>query len=122
LGKALLSGMSNEQIRQLYRDGGRMKKSTPNTIDSVDKLLVDIAKTRNEGVAYDNEELYSGVSCMGAPVRDFSGRVVAALSISSPKYRLKSRDMPRFKKLLLESCAELSHGLGHTAASAASAR
>jgi DNA-binding IclR family transcriptional regulator len=40
------------------------------------------------GFATDLEECAAGLSCTAAPVFDADGRVVAALSVSAPRFRL----------------------------------
>ena len=51
------------------------------------------------------------VLCLGTPIRDHSGRVVAAISISFPKNRVDAKALGRFHGLLLESAGELSQQL-----------
>ncbi len=122
LGKAMLAVLSNEQVRELYRNTARFTKTTVNTVGTLEELLSQLAKVRSDGIAYDNEEMYMGVNCMAAPVRGLSGRVVAAISVSIPKYRLKSHNIAQMKNKLLEAAAQLSRSLGYVSAQAARAR
>jgi DNA-binding IclR family transcriptional regulator len=112
LGKGLLAGLSDSEVRRLYRNTRKLRQSTPNTIDNLDRLLAELAGVRREGVAYDNEEMYPGLDCIAAPVRDFSGRVIAALSLSVPHHRMSSERRHALQEALLQATAELSAKLG----------
>jgi DNA-binding IclR family transcriptional regulator len=57
---------------------------TPNTITSREDFLAELARVREQGWAHDREENENSINCIGAPVRDASGRAVAAVSVSVP--------------------------------------
>ncbi len=81
----------------------------------VDKgvLLAELEEVRQQGYATDYGEQEEGVSCIGAPVRDYSGRVVAAISISGPWIRITPERVPSLVPLVLQACARLSAALGY---------
>lgn len=62
---------------------------TPNTLTTLERLVAELDAIRRDGVAYDREEAELGVACIGAPVRDAEGKLVAGLSISAPAERHK---------------------------------
>jgi DNA-binding IclR family transcriptional regulator len=53
------------------------------------------------------------VSCVAAPVRDRTGRVVAALSISVPMIRWSEERRTELAELAAKGAADLSERLGH---------
>lgn len=112
LGKALLSDASKEDLVQFLGRKGHLNTPTPRSISTVPELHAELSKVRQTRLAFDDEELYAGVSCIASPVRDHLGRIVAAISISYPKNRVDARRLEEFKSLLLESAAELSSRLG----------
>jgi IclR family transcriptional regulator, KDG regulon repressor len=114
LGKVFLAGMSDSEILMLYRNYKRLEKLTPQTIGSMDKLLADIAGARREGIGYDNEEYTRGLRCMAAPIRDFSSRIVAAMSLSMFKHKMTGERKAFFKDALLRATTEVSEKLGFT--------
>jgi DNA-binding IclR family transcriptional regulator len=60
------------------------------------------------------EELEQGVRCVASPVRDFSGRVVGALSLSGPADRFaEPRIDEELAPLVLKTANDLSHRLGY---------
>ena len=79
-GKVLLSELSPQEIADIYR-GKPLTVYGKNTITSVDRLLEELEKVRNQGYAIDDEEYYEGVRCVAAPIRA-GGEIVAALSIT----------------------------------------
>ncbi len=81
LGKSMLTGKTEEQIRQMYRDV-EMKSFTEKTISSVDDLVEEIENTRRRGWSVDDEEYEEGLRCIGAPIHDYRNEVIAAVSTS----------------------------------------
>ncbi len=41
-----------------------------------------------QGYALDNEEYNPGVKCVAVPIRDYMGRVVGAISVPGPSFRM----------------------------------
>ena len=68
------------------------------------------------GYAVSREDVTSHACAVGAPVRDHTGRVVAAVSLSGIEQRFSSERLPRLIDAIVEAGAELSHRLGHVAA------
>jgi len=72
---------------------------------------------RQLGFAVDDEEFEEGLRCIGAPVRDHTGKVVAAISIAGPSFRITSERRPLLIEKVIIAARELSALLGcHRAA------
>lgn len=112
LGKALLSEVPKEDLNQFLGKKGQLSSPTQKSISTVSDLYGELTKIRQTRLAFDDEELYSGVSCVASPVRDHLGRIIAAISISYPKNRVDAKRLQEFRSLLLESATELSSRLG----------
>jgi IclR family KDG regulon transcriptional repressor len=84
LGKALLAALPDEIVVRAL-DIEHLEAVTRFTITDGDALLQDLARTRERGYALDHQESVLGVFCVGAPVRDHTGRSVAAISLSTIK-------------------------------------
>jgi DNA-binding IclR family transcriptional regulator len=95
---------------------------TPNTITSVDQLRVELASIRERGYSVDNEEYDEGLRCIGAPVRDSSGRVVAAIGIGGPVTRVTPARIEELARVVIGAAHGLSMrlGAGHVPAWASS--
>ena len=112
VGKALMQDYSGDEISALVTTHG-LPKLTPNTIGSKRALIKELSQVREQGYATDNEECEIGVRCVAAPIRDYSGAVVAAISASGPVGRLTP---PRAKKAaprIIEAANEVSRQLGY---------
>lgn len=84
-GKVLLASLSDVEARKLLGNG-KLAVITPHTVTDPAALVASLARVRRQGYATVNEENIRGVLSVGAPIRDRSGRVVAALSVAFPKY------------------------------------
>jgi DNA-binding IclR family transcriptional regulator len=87
LGKALLSGLSEEQMDDFLRDGD-LVALTPQTITDRRRLTAEIEDIRHRGFAIDDREVYPAICCIGAPIRDPNGQVIAAISLAETSTRL----------------------------------
>jgi DNA-binding IclR family transcriptional regulator len=86
LGKALLSGYTDEEIRALY-PSEQLQIFTSKTLGSLNALIEHIREVRRTRVAYDLEETYPHVNCIAVPVMNSKGFPVAALSFTFPAFR-----------------------------------
>ncbi len=110
LGKALLLDKSPDEIRGLLGDD-TLPAYTPNTLTSVDSLRNELRSIGEGGLTMDNEETEEGLVCFGAPIRDWRGRVVAAISVSGPKARVDGPRSEHIKQLVLDAAMQMSDSL-----------
>jgi len=110
LGKVLLSDLTDEDVCELLPDG--LEAYTPNTITSADRLSEELAGVRESGYAFDDEEFSLGMRCIACPVRDHTGRAVAALSLSGPTHRLVPERMTELRNIITLAAGQLSGELG----------
>ena len=107
-GKLFLSEFSPEDV-SAYIARTRLARRTEHSIASAERLIPELDRIRELGWADDKEELEHGIRCIGAPIRDHQGRIIAAITIVS------SSDMsqkPEWVRHLLSTCAAVSAGLG----------
>ena len=104
-GKALLSQLSNDQVRALLARTG-MRAQTPSTITDPDALLRQLESVRELGYALDEGEHEIGVRCVAVPVMAQQTRM--AVSISGPAPRMTAELVERAVPALLEAARELS--------------
>jgi IclR family pca regulon transcriptional regulator len=82
LGRVLLSGVEEEQLRP-YLHGLRRKGYTDRTVTDVDELVRCVDEVRRQGWALMDQELELGVREVAVPVRSRTGTVVAAISVAT---------------------------------------
>lgn len=114
-GKAQLAYLSEEELEN-YFSGKELKRFTQNTVIEVEELKRELKKVTELGYSIDNEELDTGVRCVGAPVRDYTRRIVGAVSISGPSMRLSiERVEKELVPLAKEAAQQISMKLGYHA-------
>jgi IclR family transcriptional regulator, KDG regulon repressor len=111
-GKTLLAFQPEEEIEELIKRRG-LKEYTRNTLTTPAQLRDGLRLVRQKGYAIDNEEFEEGLECIGAPIRDYSGRVIAAISIAGPTFRITEEKIPVLAKSVVEVARELSADLGY---------
>jgi DNA-binding IclR family transcriptional regulator len=110
LGKALLAWLPQEQAKSIL---SASKVSSTALARSMDRLLPELAVVRSQQYAVDNEEDAPGMRCVGAPIFDHTGRVVAAISVTAPVQRMPLENIPATAVLVVESARRISQRLGY---------
>jgi DNA-binding IclR family transcriptional regulator len=84
---------------------------TPNTIVDRAQLLDELDRTSRRGWAIDNIENEPDVGCVAAPIRDRTGRPIAAMSIAGPAGRVLLR-VAELGPMVADAAGTLSRRLG----------
>lgn len=112
LGKVLLASLDDVELRARL-EGLELPRFTPRTIVDPQELMLEISRVRRRGYAIDREEYQVGCRCIAMPIRDGSGAVIAAMSVSIPTPRY-SREVGRRVRVALEDgVSRLSRKLGY---------
>jgi DNA-binding IclR family transcriptional regulator len=116
LGKVLLASLPPEEVDAIIARNG-LKRFTENTITDPRKLHDHLALVRQRGYATDNGEHEELIRCAAAPIRDHTGSVVAAVSITTIGVRFDPRRMDELARLVCETATQISYDLGYPQAS-----
>ncbi len=111
LGKTLLAWSEPEVVAEAIRERG-LPALTEHTIRTASQLDAALAAIRSEGFAMDDEESALGLRCVAAPVRDGTGKVVGAISLSSPADRLSKDHARRLGPRMIDAAGAISRRLG----------
>jgi IclR family transcriptional regulator, acetate operon repressor len=111
IGKAILAGMPDDEVAALVRRTG-LPGRTPRTLTTLESLLAELRATRERGWSRDLEENEQGIVCVGAGVRDHSGRVSAAVSVSQLRSDPTAVDPDDLGPHVAAAAAEVSAGFG----------
>ena len=107
-GKLFLLEEGFSRLRDYAKRTG-LAPMTKNTLSSIALLERDLERVQRQGWATDAEEAEIGVRCVAAGIRDDAGRLIAALSLSSPADRMKTQWGP----LIKETADRISDSIGH---------
>ncbi|MGC9447976.1 IclR family transcriptional regulator [Cereibacter johrii] len=111
VGKAVLAFQPDDVVERIIAQG--LHPYTKNTLTDPDALREDLRRTRERGYSINNGEMDPGERCIGAPVRNPSGRIIAGLSLSSTPRRLTDERIPELAELVMRHAELLSIQLGH---------
>jgi IclR family KDG regulon transcriptional repressor len=111
IGKSLLADMSEDALRG-YLERVKLVPFTPHTIRTKEDLREELGKIRQEGCARDREEHEEGVTCIAAPIVDYTGMVVSAISVSWPLFRFDRAEEARYFEPIQKAAREISMMLG----------
>jgi DNA-binding IclR family transcriptional regulator len=109
-GKTLLAHLAPSES-EAFLSTTPLTKFTANTIATLDELLAELAAIRQQGYAFDREELLDGLACIAAPVFDRDGTCVATASVAYPAIQSGRRD--ELVRLVTETAATISLNLGY---------
>lgn len=112
LGKCLLSNYSKEDLENRMANCSFIK-FTAKTISSMEEFHEEMKKVRAQGWAMDDEESETGHRCIGAPIYDYRGDIIASISASGPTALLTRERIPQVVDYLKDAAAQLSRDMGY---------
>lgn len=118
VGKCLLAWLPKQEVETIVKQQG-LKKRTPKTITTMSRLLSDLESVKDEGYAVDDEENSLGARCLGAPVFDATGNVIAALGASGTLTQVDEASMPRLAEAVKDTARRISRQLQRSGAGGA---
>ncbi len=112
-GKVLLADLPIQELRKRLSQI-ELVKFTEYTITDTEKLIEKLIQIKSDGYALDFSERDLGVTCVAVPVKNFEGRVQAAISVSAPEQRmLMSRIEHEILPTILDIAGQISKQLGY---------
>ena len=90
----------------------KLERFTEHTITSRRALERQLEQVREQGYGFALEEYEIGLAAAAAPIRDLDGRVVAAVSVSGPNFRINPDTLPRVAALVVAAAVEISERIG----------
>ena len=114
LGKALVAWLPSNEREQILQSI-QMTEHTPHTITTPDQLERHLDEVRQSGFAVDDEEKDLGWRCIGAPIRDHTGQVIAAASVSFVASQLPRDRFQAVADIVINAATATSTGLGYEA-------
>jgi IclR family acetate operon transcriptional repressor len=112
LGKAILAFLPGED-RTAILNQMTLTARTEYTITDIPALEENLALVRARGYAIDDMEVEEEIRCVGAPVFDHTGHVVAAISTSGPAFRFSLARIYELSEAVLNASRSISTKLGY---------
>jgi IclR family transcriptional regulator, KDG regulon repressor len=112
VGKAILANLPSEALA-VYLDNTDLSPVTSKTITSPTLLKAQLRRIADQGYAFDDEEVHEGVRGVAAPVRDYSGEVVAAITITGPANRITRSKLPELAEKVIKAADSISSRVGY---------
>lgn len=113
LGKCLLSGLSSNDLEAVMANCP-YERFTERTITDLKELTIQLRQVRAQGWAMDDEEHDTGYRCVGAPIFDYRGDVVAAVSASGPIAQLNKERVSQVVEKVRTSALKISQRMGYS--------
>lgn len=110
-GRVLLLDASPDELYVRFGQGDLSDGFEHSTVHNVQELWARIQEARRLGYAMVSEEFEDGLVGVSAPIRDYRGRVVAALNVSAPLERLGG-DLPAAGRAAAQAAGAISAQLG----------
>lgn len=113
LGRMILADLSAEELAQIYPKS-QIKQFSDQTPASRAALETVLADDRTRGYAISEAYFEHGIAAIAAPIKDGTGRVVAAINVTIPNGSIERAEMEgRHLTRVLEAARELSRLLNH---------
>jgi IclR family transcriptional regulator, KDG regulon repressor len=114
VGKAILAHLPEGDLEAYLAEMSlkKVRSYTQNTITSPIQLRERLKLIRARGYSVDDEEISEGLRCIGAPVWDYSNKVVAGVSIAGPSVRVTRRKVPELARHVVDAAGRISKRLG----------
>jgi DNA-binding IclR family transcriptional regulator len=114
LGKALLIDMDDGAVSALFGDRP-LARLAERTVTDVEQLIDQLRLARSMGYTTAISENLDGIISVGAPVRDATGAIVAAISLAFPRAVFPRVRVPDVAESVMTAAARISIGLGFKA-------
>jgi len=111
LGKSMLAFFPEERVSSVIAQG--LSPRTDRTITTSEELKRNLDQIRENGFAIDNTENEEGVRCIGAPIFDYSKKLVGAVSISGPAHRINEDRFNDIGLIVRDTALKISRRMGY---------
>lgn len=112
IGKLFLTQYSEAELDEYCRTT-EFTQFTDTTLTTPEALRAELERIRMQGYAMDNGECDIGTRCVAAPVRDYTGRIIAGVSVTAPSLRLTGERAAQFLPLVLQAADQFSRKLAY---------
>jgi len=113
IGPVLMADLPDSEIKELLKKRP-LTATTKKSITKNEKFLAWIHQIRKQGYAIDVETALEGIGGIAAPIRDFTGRVVASIGIAFLAPAANSKNLKKMVKEITETALAISREMGYS--------
>ncbi len=114
--KAILAHLPDSRREEYLTRLPSLPRYANLTVRDVEALRADLAATRARGYSISEGEFDESAVCMGAPIYDHAGHVVAGVSVGGPRSRVPRDHVPVLGRMAVEAANGISRALGYAGA------
>jgi len=111
-GKCVMAFSTEEEVLQILPP--RLPEMTSKTKVLRQDVMSQFETIRKTGIAYDDEEYNNGIQCIGSPVFNIEGEVIAGLGITGLVGTFDKSRVDTFENLVLQCAMKVSRDIGYT--------
>ena len=111
IGKAILANMSKTDVEKILAKKG-CPSFTDKTLSSPRNLFDDLERTKTRGWSLDDEETYTGMRCVAAPIFNLYGEAIAGVSVSGPAVRFSDQALTGIGEQVMQAANEITRIIG----------
>ncbi|HHY42106.1 MAG TPA: IclR family transcriptional regulator [Thermoanaerobacterales bacterium] len=110
VGKVILAFSEESFIHKVIEKG--LTRFSAKTITEPKKLMEHLKKIRELGFAVDDEENEEGIRCVAAPIFDYTGKVIGAISVSGPTVTVTQEKIKEISESVVDCAKKISQRMG----------
>jgi DNA-binding IclR family transcriptional regulator len=112
--KAMLAHLPEAEQARVLAEVHIYPKYTGQTLVDPGALRDELERIRRRGYAVSDEDVDAGAKGVGAPIFDLTGKVVGAISVGGPSYRVNDAKLRTFSTLIVQGAQAISRQLGYS--------
>jgi len=111
VGKVYLSHMKPEKMRNVLQKIG-LPAVTENTITEIEMLEAELAGVRENGYAFEDQELRQGIRRVAAPIYEHRDELAGCISIAALVFSFDIEDKQELGRLAVQTAGGISRAMG----------
>ena len=111
-GKALLSGLPDAELCERIRST-KLPTYTSRSITDPEALIKEVRLTRTRGWSRDDQEHEPGIRCIAAPIYDYRGNIIAAVSTAGLKQIITPARDEEIAGFVMDAALSISRRMGY---------
>lgn len=111
IGKVLLAGVPWGEVHKTLERSGTPRLTAHTKVDLAE-LELELENVRRQGFAQNIEEAHEDVCGVAAPIHDYTGQVIASISIAVPKARFQRYEL-EYRDAVVRACRVVSRQIGY---------